>query len=107
MPLVADEAYEAAKGRAREAAKQESAWALLLVVGVVLVGAAVIATSHWRRGAAIVGAALGLGALMRLLLPKRAAGLLAVRSRWFDVLCLGLGCVAIAVVTLIVPPSYD
>ncbi len=105
---MSDEAPNiAAKERAREASKKESPWASLLVLAVMVVGAGVVATSHWRKGAAIIGLALGLGTAIRLFLPKRVAGLLAVRSRWFDVLCLGLGCLAIGVVTLIVPPSYD
>lgn len=78
---------------------------LLLVLAFVFAGTLVIMTSHWRRGSIIIAGALGLGALLRLVLPKKVAGLLAVRSRWFDVLCLGAASAAIVVVTMIVPPS--
>lgn len=62
------------------------------VVVVVLIGAIgllYIASGHWRRGAAILAAAAGVGALLRLLLPERWIGPLAVRGRTFDVVFLG------------------
>lgn len=98
-------AVDSVKERAKAAAKAESPWALLFVLANVLAGTLVIMTSHWRRGSIIIAGALGLAALLRLALPKKMAGLLAVRSRWFDVLCLGGACAAIVVVTMIVPPS--
>jgi len=58
------------------------------VVVVVLIGAIgllYIASGHWRRGAAILAAAAGVGALLRLLLPERWIGPLAVRGRTFVV----------------------
>lgn len=65
---------------------------LLLVLGVVLLGLAVGAAVQWRLGALLVGAALALAALLRLVLPVRRSGLLVVRSRRLDVsVLLGLG----------------
>lgn len=65
---------------------------LLLVLGVVLLGLALGAAVQWRLGALLVGAALVLGALLRLVLPVRRSGLLVVRNRRLDVaVLLGLG----------------
>jgi hypothetical protein len=41
--------------------------------------------AHWRRGVAALAGALLLAAVLRLLLPEPAAGMLAVRRRWLDV----------------------
>ena len=56
--------------------------AVLLVVAVALV---LIATAHWRRGAFVLGGAAALATVLRLVLPERVTGELAVRSRRFDV----------------------
>jgi hypothetical protein len=40
---------------------------------------------HWRRGVAAMAGALLLAAVLRLVLPEAAAGMLAVRRRWLDV----------------------
>ena len=65
-----------------------------LPLAVVLTGAGlgllVVALHHFRWGNLIVGGSLVLGALMRLLLPTRQAGLLAVRSRFTDALTMSL-----------------
>lgn len=67
----------------------------LLVVVLVLAGGLVLtAVGHWRIGAGVLGAAVLLGAALRLVLPARRAGLLVVRTRRLDVaalLALGLG----------------
>lgn len=55
--------------------------AVLVVVGAALV---IVATGHWRTGIEIFGGALVAAALMRLVLPTRDAGMLAVRARWLD-----------------------
>jgi Na+/H+ antiporter NhaD/arsenite permease-like protein len=41
--------------------------------------------AHWRRGVAAIAGAVLLAAVLRLLLPEPAAGMLAVRRRWLDV----------------------
>ena len=46
------------------------------------------ALHHWRRGLYVVALALLLGAVLRLVLPARRVGSLAVRSRVTDVLTL-------------------
>lgn len=73
------------------------------VLLAVAVGLARVAQDHWRQGLFLVGGALLAAALLRLLLPVRQVGLLAVRSRPFDVVLLaGLG-VGIILITSIVP----
>jgi hypothetical protein len=69
-----------------------------------LVAGLVLATQgYWRRGMILIGGALLAGAALRLFLPVRRVGLLAVRSRAFDVLmliALGLG---VILATALVP----
>jgi hypothetical protein len=59
------------------------------VVAVGTVGFLVAAVQHhWRRGLYLVAAALLLGAVLRLVLPARRVGSLAVRSKAVDVATL-------------------
>jgi hypothetical protein len=65
---------------------------LLLVLIAVAVGLGMVALEHWRLGLVVVGLALVAGGLLRLLLPLRRVGFLAVRSRPVDVVLLvGVG----------------
>lgn len=69
---------------------------LLLLVGILL---AVL--DFWRRGLVTIGAAAVLAGVLRMFLPARRAGLLAVRGRTFDVstyVILGLALIAISIV---------
>lgn len=59
-----------------------------LVVGIVVVGLLWIAAGHWRKGAAVVGSAAAVAAILRLVVPGGYIGPLGVRSRLFDVLFL-------------------
>jgi hypothetical protein len=60
----------------------------LLVLAVCMVGVGIVVTGEWRTGIRVFGGALLLGALVRLVLPNRDAGMLAVRFKPFDVLML-------------------
>jgi hypothetical protein len=71
--------------------------AAILVVGAGLV---LVTFGEWRRGLVVVGLALVGAALLRLLLPLRRVGLLAVRSRSIDVLLLAGAGLALIVLTL-------
>ncbi len=54
---------------------------------------------RWRVGSGLMGVALCVGAVLRLTLPSRQAGLLVVRSRGNDaavLLVLGFGLVLLA-----------
>jgi hypothetical protein len=59
----------------------------ILVVGLIFLAAFVlVAAGYWRRGALLLGIAVGVAAVLRLALPDDNAGLLAVRSRGIDFL---------------------
>jgi DUF3017 family protein len=78
------------------------------VFTVVAVGMVRVLTQHWREGAALLGGALLLAALLRVLLPPDRAGLLAIRSRPVDVLVyLGFGGSLVVLALTIVKASSD
>ncbi len=87
------------------AARSVRQWPLLVVVVGVLVGIGVtfLGDDTWRFGCLLIGVSLVVGALERLLLPSRAAGLLEVRSKPFDVAILGLAGLAVLVLSIAVP----
>ncbi len=60
----------------------------LLVLAVVGAGLVVAAVDEWRTGTRIMGGALVLGALVRLVLRARDAGMLAVRHKVLDAVVL-------------------
>nr|WP_239520912.1 DUF3017 domain-containing protein [Blastococcus saxobsidens] len=63
--------------------------AVLLAVGA---GLLLVTFEHWRIGLVVVGLSLVGASLLRLLLPVRQVGFLAVRSRAVDVVLLaGVG----------------
>jgi hypothetical protein len=78
---------------------------LLAVLAVVAIGLVQVTFDHWRRGLVVVGLALIAAALLRLLLPVRRVGFLAVRSRPVDVVLLAGAGVALVVVVLTIPFS--
>jgi hypothetical protein len=61
---------------------------LFLLVLVAMVTGILVATQDWRLGVRVVAGALGFAALVRLVLPQKDAGMLAVRHRMLDVLIL-------------------
>ena len=74
--------------------------AVLLVVGVGLLQ---VTFRHWRLGLVVMGLALVGAGLLRLLLPVRRAGFLAVRSRPVDVVLLTGTGLALAVLARTIP----
>jgi Protein of unknown function (DUF3017) len=78
-------------------------WPLLVVIVAVGFGLLLVAAERWRSGLVVMGLAMVLAGLFRLLMPVRRVGFLAVRSRPVDVaLTIGVG-VAVAVIALAVP----
>ncbi len=78
---------------------------LLAVLIVVGVGLLMVTVEHWRRGLVVMGVGLIVGGILRLLLPVRRVGFLAVRSRPVDVVLLvGVG-VTLAVIALAIPTA--
>jgi hypothetical protein len=57
------------------------------------------------NGAGVVGGALLVATVARLLLPQSAVGLLANRRRFADVLALGLLGAGLLVLALVLPPT--
>ncbi|WP_235433270.1 MULTISPECIES: DUF3017 domain-containing protein [Protofrankia] len=94
-------------GRRQRLARRRSSpgWdpVLTVVLGAAIIALVFVSQDHWRRGLLGLGVVLLAGAVMRLVLPTRRAGLLAVRSRVFDVATLAALGVTIIVVTLAVP----
>jgi len=78
---------------------------LLAVLVTVGIGLLLVTFEHWRRGLVIVGLALVVAGALRLLLPVRQVGFLAVRSRPTDVLLLAGSGVALTVLILMIPFS--
>ena len=73
---------------------------LLAALVSVAGGLFLVTLGHWRRGLVVIGLALVGTAVLRAVLPLRRVGLLAVRSRWADVLMLAGTGLAITVLTL-------
>lgn len=75
-------------------------WPLLIIVAGVVVGLGVAFGGEWRMGALVIGTSLTIGAVERTLLSRRAAGMLQVRSKAFDVillLAMGAGIIVLAI----------
>ena len=76
------------------------------IYGVLLgvaIGIGLAAAHHAQPGMYVVAGALGLGAVLRLVLRPRAAGSLVVRSRRVDVATLLVLAVAVASITAATP----
>ena len=73
---------------------------MLLGLGVAVVGG-----TTWRLGSVVVGLALLVGAGERAVLSDRAAGLLQVRGKAFDVVVLAGTGLAVVALALVVPPG--
>ena len=59
---------------------------------VALAGFIRVLAEHWREGTGLIGGALLVAAVARVILPGDRVGLLAVRSQAVDVLCyVGFG----------------
>jgi hypothetical protein len=61
----------------------------LLVLAIGATGIAIVWSGDWRLGIRCLAAGLCFAALLRLVLPARDAGMLAVRHRFFDAVLLG------------------
>lgn len=79
-------------------------WPLALVLLGFIVGLIVLALYDFRVGSILIGGAVLLAGVLRLLLPKEMAGLLAVRSRTVDLVTVFSLGIALTVVAILVPP---
>ncbi|WP_328300401.1 DUF3017 domain-containing protein [Streptomyces sp. NBC_00435] len=89
----------AAPGDAPAPARQ---WPMLAVLAATAVGLLVTAVGHARAGCLMIGIALIAASVMRRLLPS--VGMLAVRSRFTDMVTYGLLGVAITLLALVIEP---
>jgi Protein of unknown function (DUF3017) len=87
------------------AARTLRAWPVVLVLVGIVAGlvTALVWESGWRLGCLVIGGSLGVGAIERIAMPSRDAGLLQVRSKAFDVGMLTVLSVAIIVLAVVVP----
>jgi hypothetical protein len=76
---------------------------LLAVLVAVAVGLLLVTFEHWRKGLVVMGLAVVGAALLRLLVPLRRVGFLAVRSRFVDVLLTGGTGLLLIAIALAVP----
>ncbi|MFC3346903.1 DUF3017 domain-containing protein [Streptomyces echinoruber] len=90
----------AAPGDAPAPARQ---WPMLAVLAVVGLGLLLTALDAFRLGTLLVGAALLTGAVLRWLLP--GVGMLAVRSRFTDIVTYGLLGGTIVLLALMAQPK--
>lgn len=72
---------------------------------VLAVGLLTVAFGYWRRGTEYVGVAVILAMVLRLLLPTRTVGMLAVRGRLFDAVTMLLIGGAVVAFSIVVPGS--
>lgn len=76
-----------------------------LVLLIAAAGMVRVLTQNWREGAVLLGGALFVAAVLRMLLPVDRVGLLAIRSRPIDVLCYSGFGVVIVVLALTITSS--
>ncbi|WP_025738465.1 DUF3017 domain-containing protein [Mycobacterium genavense] len=59
-------------------------WPILLVGLIFVTAFALVGANFWRRGSLLIGIAVGVAAILRLVLSDERAGLLVVRSKGID-----------------------
>jgi len=60
-----------------------------LVMAVAAAGVVLVFLYHWRIGSGLIGGSLLVAAGLRVLLPEKQLGLIALRRRFTDVLLYG------------------
>ncbi|MFE9633822.1 DUF3017 domain-containing protein [Streptomyces sp. NPDC006463] len=103
--VTRDTARPEGSGRAVPGAVSTSArqWPMLSVLTATAAGLLVTALGHARVGCLIIGLALIAAAVLRRVLPS--VGMLAVRSRFTDMVTYGVLGVAITLLALVMQPS--
>lgn len=77
----------------------------LLILAATVVGLVIVSTGRWRTGVHWIGGALVVAAGLRVVLPSRDAGMLAVRNRWFDAVLLAGSGVALWALATSIPDA--
>lgn len=78
-------------------------WPLVIVLSGVVLSLVVVAVDDFRPGTVLFSGSLLLGALLRLVLPDRQAGLLVLRSRAIDVLLMLIMGLSVLLLSLLIP----
>jgi hypothetical protein len=78
----------------------------LVVLALAAVGIAIVWTGDWRLGIRCLAGALCFAALLRLVLPARDAGMLAVRNRLLDAFLMGGAGVALFFLATTIPNQF-
>jgi hypothetical protein len=76
---------------------------MMVVLGIFALGIVIVAFGRWRKGLFVVALGLLCGGFLRLVLPARRAGVLAVRSRITDVVTLAALGAAVLLLAAVVP----
>ncbi|WP_236700469.1 DUF3017 domain-containing protein [Allosalinactinospora lopnorensis] len=74
-----------------------------LVLATMAAGIVIVAAAYFKRGPALIAGALLLGAVFRFFLPPEKIGMLAVRSRWMDLVTLTTLAVLLIVLAWVAP----
>ena len=98
QPLDEEPTPDAAGGRPRRYPSTIGGAFYLVVLLITAIGVGIVWSGDWRVGVRWMGGALLFGALVRLVLPTRDAGMLAVRHRFVD--CGMLTAVGVVLVVL-------
>ncbi|MEW1862791.1 DUF3017 domain-containing protein [Streptomyces sp. NPDC088194] len=78
-------------------------WPIIVVIAGAIIGLIVTAAGAFRAGTVLIGASLLLGAVLRWALT--AVGMLAIRSRFTDVITYGILGAAIVLLGLMAQPD--
>jgi hypothetical protein len=87
-PPVDDVPPESAEPEGRRYPSTLGGLFYLGVLGTSAVGLGIVTQGEWRLGVKVIAIALGVAGLVRLVIPARQAGMLAVRRRALDVAIL-------------------
>lgn len=99
--MVAEGGAEASLGGSRRGGGLRRQWPLVLVLVGLAASLVVVAVEDFRPGTVGLAGTVVFAGVLRLVLPERRAGLLAVRARAWDVLtlfALGAGALVLALV---------
>ncbi|AKH84384.1 membrane protein [Streptomyces sp. CNQ-509] len=90
----------AASGKAPPPVRQ---WPILLVLAIAAAGLITVAAGPFREGTLILGGSLLVGGVLRGTVPE--VGMLAVRSRFTDIVTFGVLGLAIVLLALVAMPD--
>jgi Protein of unknown function (DUF3017) len=103
VPDRGEPGQPAEEGRRRRRPSTVGGAVYLLVLAGAGVGVAIVSDGRWRLGVKWIAASLIGAALVRLALPSREAGMLAVRRRLIDVVLLAAVGVALWFLSTSIP----